>query len=76
MNIIENNVNFKETVRTYENSDIAMVDINKKLALSLERADSRAVQSEKKMEKLKRFKKQIKYAENLTCRVINCYKDA
>ncbi len=66
----EINVNFKETVRTYENSDIAMVDINKKLALSLERADLRAVQSEKKMEKLKRFKKQIKYAENLTCRVI------
>ena len=62
-------MNFKETVRTYENSDIAMVDINKKLAMALERADLRAVQSEKKMEKLKRFKKQIKYAENLTCRV-------
>jgi len=59
----------EKTVRTYENSDVAMVDINKKLAFSLERADLRAVLAEKKMEKLKKFKKQIKYAENLTCRL-------
>jgi len=46
-----------------------MVEINKKLVLALERADIRALNHEKKVENLKRFRKLIKYAEEITCRV-------
>jgi len=46
-----------------------MVEINKKLVLALERADMRTLNLEKKVGTLKKFRKLIKYADEITCRV-------
>ncbi len=46
-----------------------MVEINKKLVGALERSDTRALHLEKKVGTLKKFRKLVKYAEEISCRV-------
>lgn len=59
---------FKKRIRNYENADLAMLETNKNLSIALERADTRCFNLEKKADKLKKYHKIFKYADDVTCK--------
>jgi len=46
-----------------------MLETNKNLSIALERADTRCFNLEKKADKLKKYHKIFKYADDVTCKV-------
>ena len=46
-----------------------MLETNKNLSITLERADTRCFNLEKKVEKLKKFHKIFKHADEMSCKV-------
>ncbi len=60
-----------ERVKNYESADMAMLETNKNLSIALERADTRCFNLEKKVDKIKKYHKMFKYADEMICRVRN-----
>jgi len=58
----------KKRVKNYESADMAMLETNKNLSIALERADTRCFNLEKKVDKIKKYHKMFKYAEEVVCR--------
>ena len=46
-----------------------MLETNKNLSIALERADTRCFNLEKKVDKIKKYHKMFKYADEIICRV-------
>jgi hypothetical protein len=59
-----------ERLKTFEDSDQALLETNKNLSISLERTDTRAFNLEQKVEKLKKYHKIFKNSNELGCKVI------
>jgi len=58
----------KKRVKNYESADMAMLETNKNLSIALERADTRCFNLEKKVDKIKKYHKMFKYADEVICR--------